>query len=145
MYAQAVHRDSTGDPITYRDLSKRDRSSVRSLEACGLLIVEDSGLVVDGSDSLRELLETQPPNSGLSVTRFFENGRLQRTPSRLSDHRSAIEHLADICLQRGERISERELMERLSEHALDPVGRRREMVEFGFVKRTKDGSLYWRA
>jgi hypothetical protein len=112
-----------GAPLVTRDLTAPQQKALRSMERAGMV----------------HLADYRPQG----VERFFENGRLERTPARFDDLRRVLEHLAHQVLGPGEEVTERVLMERLAPLAHDPVGRRREMVELGFVERTRDGSLYW--
>ncbi len=75
------------------------------------------------------------------VTRFLENGRLERTPRRADDRVAVYTWLAEQVTPAAVRVTERELMGPL---AHDPVGARRDMVELGVLHREPDGSAYWR-
>ncbi|MFD6177636.1 MULTISPECIES: DUF2087 domain-containing protein [unclassified Isoptericola] len=79
------------------------------------------------------------------VTRFLHDGRLLAMPRRWEHRRVVARWLAHATLpDLLEPLGERELTDRLSELAADPVGARRAMVDLGAVHRTRDGAEYWR-
>lgn len=77
--------------------------------------------------------------------RFLRDGRLEILPRRRRDKIAVTRYIATQVLPLLlEPVGERELTERLSGLAYDPVGMRRAMVDLGVVTRTRDGSEYWR-
>lgn len=143
LYARAVLAAESGTPLVAADLSKTDRRHAKTLTDAGLLEVTEEGMLLDDPTQLKALLASSTSEKPEGPDRFFTNGRLERTPSRVDDHRDVMKHLSTLVLNPGEQKSEKELMDELKKLASDPVGRRRELVEFGFVQRTRDGSLYW--
>jgi hypothetical protein len=77
--------------------------------------------------------------------RFLREGRLETMPRRLRDRIPLLRYLATQAMpELLEPVTERELTDRLAELTDDPVGLRRAMVDFGVVRRTRDGAEYWR-
>ncbi|ACV07873.1 DUF2087 domain-containing protein [Jonesia denitrificans] len=143
LYARAVAAAQAGTPLVVADLSKTDRRHAKTLADAGLIRITNEGALIDDPAQLKALLASGTSEKPQGPERFFTNGRLERTPSRLDDHRDVMKHLSTLVLNPGEQKSEKELMDELKKLASDPVGRRRELVEFGFVQRTRDGALYW--
>lgn len=84
----------------------------------------------------------QPPGD---PQRFLRSGRLEGMPRRWRDKLAVTRYLAARAMPvLLEPVTERELTDRLSELAHDPVGLRRAMVDQGLVQRTRDGAEYWR-
>jgi len=80
------------------------------------------------------------------VERFFENGVLVRAPRRWDDRAAVYAYLADAVFESPDAtLSESEVMERLIPLAEDPISVRRGWIDMRLVKRTPDGSKYWRA
>ncbi|MGC4174886.1 DUF2087 domain-containing protein [Demequina sp.] len=78
--------------------------------------------------------------------RFLENGVLVRTPRRWDDRAQVYAYLAGLVFETPEAtLSEREVMERLTPLAEDPLTVRRGWIDMRLVKRTPDGAKYWRA
>lgn len=77
------------------------------------------------------------------VGRFFVSGRLERSPRRLEDKIAVYAHLARRVFPEHEQLTERQLMDRLTPLAHDPIAVRRAWVEWGMAGRERDGSLYW--
>ncbi len=84
------------------------------------------------------------PADACPAERFFERGRLVRSPRRRSDRDLVVEHLASRVLASGEWADEREVTQRLADLVDDPVRLRRDLVEAGLLGRRGDGSVYWR-
>lgn len=79
------------------------------------------------------------------VSRFLHDGRLPAMPRRLEHRRTVARWLAHAVLPvLLDTVEERELTDRLAGIADDPVGVRRALVDLGVVRRTRDGSEYWR-
>lgn len=77
--------------------------------------------------------------------RFLRAGRLETLPRRRRDKIVVTRYIATRALPLLlEPVGERELTERLTRLARDPVGLRRAMVDLGLVTRTRDGAEYWR-
>lgn len=77
--------------------------------------------------------------------RFLHDGRLEALPRRWRDKIAVTRFLATRALpELLEPVGERELTDRLSGVAHDPVGLRRAMIDVGIVHRTRDGAEYWR-
>jgi len=80
-----------------------------------------------------------------SVKRFLENGVLVRAPRRWDDRAAVYAYLADAVFESPDAtLSESEVMERLAPLAEDPISVRRGWIDMRLVKRTPDGSKYWR-
>ncbi|WP_460701841.1 DUF2087 domain-containing protein [Myceligenerans halotolerans] len=77
--------------------------------------------------------------------RFLRVGRLETLPRRRRDKIAVTRYIATQALPLLlEPVGERELTDRLTRFARDPVGLRRAMVDLGLVTRTRDGAEYWR-
>jgi hypothetical protein len=80
-----------------------------------------------------------------SVDRFLEGGRLVRSPRRWDDRVRVYAYLADLVFDEPEAtLTETEVMERLAGLADDPISVRRGWIDMRLVKRTPDGTKYWR-
>lgn len=55
-----------------------------------------------------------------------------------------LRFVASRTLVLDEPVTEGELTSRLAELARDPIGLRRDLVDAGYVTRTRDGAEYWR-
>ena len=88
---------------------------------------------------------TDDPTFTGDPRRFLRDGRLESMPRRWRDKVAVTRYLATQAMPvLLEPVGERELTQRLSELAHDPVGLRRAMVDQGIVRRTRDGAEYWR-
>lgn len=65
-------------------------------------------------------------------------------PRRRADQDLVLRWVATRVLPLEDPVDERTVTDRLAALVADPVGRRRDLVEAGLVRRTRDGSTYWR-
>ena len=74
-----------------------------------------------------------------------ENGQVHKYSNKLNSQKLIIEYLAPK-FEQGKRYTEKEVNELLNRwHTYkDPARLRRDLVDFGYVMRTTDGSQYWR-
>ena len=75
-----------------------------------------------------------------------EDGQIYKYPNKLQAQEMVIGYLVEK-LEKGKKYSEKEMNELLNRwHTYkDPARLRRDLVDFGYVKRTADGSEYWLA
>ncbi|MEV8148756.1 DUF2087 domain-containing protein [Arthrobacter sp. NPDC080073] len=87
-----------------------------------------------------------PAPSPSGVERFLAaDGRIDRYPAREADRLKLLAWAAARILDKGDRVAERELNERLARFTGDVPMLRRYLVDSGMVGRTPDGSAYWLA
>ncbi|MEM9773491.1 MAG: metalloregulator ArsR/SmtB family transcription factor, partial [Chloroflexota bacterium] len=74
-----------------------------------------------------------------------EDGVIYRYPNKQSAQQLVIEFLSHV-FEKGKKYSEKEVNELLNKwHTYkDPARLRRDLVDFGYLKRTADGSSYWK-
>lgn len=92
-----------------------------------------------------------PPQAHLHITaeertalvaKHMPKGRLEKFPLKEKARVAVIEHLA-VTFQAGSVYSEKEVDALLKPLAADHAKARRYLVDYGFLKRTADGSRYW--
>ncbi len=71
------------------------------------------------------------------------NGRLTTFPAQQKKEEAVLRYIAKI-FEPGKQYSEKEVNEMLSEFNEDTARLRRNLVEFGFMKREGGGGAYWR-
>lgn len=89
---------------------------------------------------------SRPNVASPRLPRFLDaEGRLKQWPTRRRDQLAALERLAGL-FEPGRRYTEREVNELLQSHHTfgDWALLRRELFDFRFVDRLRDGSSYWR-
>ena len=91
----------------------------------------------------RDLLSQQPrrqPQTGLD--RFMRLGRIERYPANVAERRELLARIAGEVISPGEKLTERQVNERLLGYTDDVVLLRRYLVDFGLLQRTSSGSSY---
>ncbi|WP_129339617.1 DUF2087 domain-containing protein [Cellulomonas endophytica] len=88
---------------------------------------------------LDEVLAPAPPPA-----RFLVRGRLEVLPRRRADRDLVLRWVVAQLVPVHDPVGERALTEALAALVRDPVGIRRELVDAGLLRRTRDGAEYWR-
>lgn len=143
-YAQIVL--GTELPDVLPDVTEQRRSrAIGNLLESGLVERQASGELVASEAIFRDLLEQQPrrqPRTGLD--RFMRLGRIERYPANVAERRDLLAWIASEVIAPGERLTERQVNERLLSYTDDVVLLRRYLVDFGLLQRTVSGSSYSR-
>lgn len=141
-YAQIVLGAPLNDVLPEVKEQRRHRAIAGLLES-GLVQRHASGQLVPAEAIFRDLLAQQPrrqPRTGLD--RFMRLGRIERYPANLAERRALLAKIADEIVAPGEKLTERQVNERLISYTDDVVLLRRYMVDFGVLQRTLSGSSY---
>ncbi|MDQ0664082.1 hypothetical protein QFZ35_002580 [Arthrobacter ulcerisalmonis] len=104
-----------------------------------------SGGLVAADSIFRDLLAQQPrrrPQTGLD--RFMRLGRIERYPANAAERRELLAGIAREVFAPEEKLTERQVNERLLAYTDDVVLLRRYLVDFGLLQRTPSGSSYSR-
>lgn len=141
-YAQIVLgiRDPSARPASRR----RDRAIAALLEAG--LVERSAGNELKVSESVfRDLLTQQPRRQAKTgVSRFMRLGRIDRYPANQAERRELLAWIAGETFGPGEKLTERQVNERLLGYTDDVVLLRRYLVDYGVLDRTPSGSSYFR-
>lgn len=140
LYARIVVSADAGVPLCTADLDSAGAKRLRALAGAGL--VADRGGVLHPGEVFAELLREPAPRAASGPERFLSDGRLTVLPRRARDRAAVFGWLAGRVLDRGERLDERELTDRLAAVADDPVALRRYLVDAGVLVRSPDGRDY---
>lgn len=122
---------------------QRRRRAIAVLLESGLVQQRASGELVAAEAIFRDLLAQQPrrqPQTGLD--RFMRLGRIERYPANVAERRALLAKIATEIMAPGEKLTERQVNERLLSYTDDVVLLRRYMVDFGVLQRTPSGSSY---
>ncbi|GIG27849.1 DUF2087 domain-containing protein [Cellulomonas marina] len=76
--------------------------------------------------------------------RFLVKGRVEALPRRRADKDQVLSWVVAQLVPVHDPVDERTLTDRLAGLVRDPVGIRRELVDAGLLRRTRDGAEYWR-
>ncbi|MFC9333017.1 DUF2087 domain-containing protein [Arthrobacter sp. NPDC057009] len=141
-YAQIVLGATLPDAGAGQASRRRDRAIAVLLEAG--LVERKAGNELKASDSIfRDLLTQQPKRQAKTgVARFMRLGRIDRYPANQADRRELLAWIAGESFQPGEKLTERQVNERLLSYTDDVVLLRRYLVDFGVLDRTPSGSSY---
>ena len=122
-------------------LTARDRRAVSRLTAADMLIASGESLSINTPGLLARVSQfsTSPPEG---VDRFIRNGRIVNYPSSDRDRLALLEWVGDQVLTQGERVTEREIAERLRPFMDEHVLLRRYLVDYGVLQREPDGTDY---
>jgi len=123
---------------TSANLSDAKRAkAVTALRDAGLLDHQGNAVTV----VFNELLASEPEVRRDGIDRFIRNGRIEQYPAKPSLRHELLEWVAG-ALPTGQKMTERELGDRLALVADDVVTLRRYLVDAGTLVRTRDGSVY---
>lgn len=140
-YAQIVLGAELPDVLPDVKEHRRTRAISNLLEA-GLVEQRVSGELVASELVFRDLLEQQPRHPKTGLDRFLRLGRIERYPANVAERRALLARIAGEVIAPGERLTERQVNERLLSYTDDVVLLRRYMVDFGLLERTPSGSSY---
>lgn len=140
-YAQIVLGTELPHVLPDVKAQRRNRAISTLLES-GLVQRRVSGELVASEDVFRELLKQQPRQPRTGLDRFMRLGRIERYPANAAERRELLARIADEVISPGERLSERQVNERLLSYTDDVVLLRRFLVDFGLLERTPSGSSY---
>ncbi|WP_240721367.1 DUF2087 domain-containing protein [Pseudarthrobacter sp. NamE5] len=142
-YAQIVL--GTTDSPAHPDLNdRRWQRALTALLDAGLVERTASGGMQASASVFRDLLSQQPRQAQTGVDRFMRLGRIERYPANKSERRELLSWIAKEAMEPGERLTERQVNERLISYTDDVVLLRRYLVDFGLLERTPSGSSYSR-
>lgn len=145
-WARVVTGAADGSPVELAVLTARERRAIDALARAGLVELEDGSALP--ADPFRPLLEHRPAAAG--IDRFLRDGRIAAWPKRPADRAMVLAWAAERAITEGEadagqRVSERQVTERLATVSDDPATLRRDLVDAGLLARESDGSAYRRA
>ncbi|MEO5314471.1 DUF2087 domain-containing protein [Pseudarthrobacter sp. CC12] len=141
-YAQIVLGAAHADLLPDVKPQRRQRALAALLES-GLVGRQASGGLVAQDSIFRDLLAQQPrrqPQTGLD--RFMRLGRIERYPANVAERRALLARIANEIIEPGEKLTERQINDRLLSYTDDVVLLRRYMIDFGLLQRTATGSSY---
>lgn len=142
-YAQIV-LGATGLPAPPALNDRRFQRAVTALLDAGLVERNASGHVQASASIFRDLLAQQPRQAQTGVDRFMRLGRIERYPANRNERRELLAWIAKEAVEPGERLTERQVNERLISYTDDVVLLRRYLVDYGLLERTASGSSYSR-
>lgn len=137
MFATLVLAD---DGIDTDALTTKERRHLDALVRAGLASVDGSRAFAE--DGFSPLLPKKHAVAG--IDRFLRDNIIVTWPAKPDDRLALMRWAAERAVQPGERVSEREVTERLSAIWRDPATLRRDLVDNGILERAADGSAYWR-
>lgn len=140
LYARIVVGESDAAPLRPDDLDSAQRRQLRALTDAALVELRDGVLVA--ADPFSPVLAAGAPQVPTGPERFLAGGVLRGLPRRASDRDEVFGWIAGRVLTAGEVVDEKELTQRLSRLADDPVALRRYLVDSGFLTRSPDGRQY---
>lgn len=141
-YAQIVLGAARDEVLRGVKDQRRNRALASLLES-GLVEQHASGELVAPDAIFHDLLAQQPrrqPQTGLD--RFMRLGRIERYPANMAERRDLLARIAGEVILPGEKLTERQVNERLLSYTDDVVLLRRYLVDFGLLQRTPSGSSY---
>ncbi|MBN9211964.1 MAG: hypothetical protein BGO45_09565 [Microbacterium sp. 71-36] len=120
----------------------RARRVTTALTSAGLIAETPDGYAVSATVFADALAAAPRPARATGVDRFFTEGRLTGYPSRAGDRREVLAAVASRILVDDERLTEREINERLAAIVDDVAAIRRYLVDEGLIERTRSGTEY---
>ncbi|MEW1811210.1 DUF2087 domain-containing protein [Pseudarthrobacter phenanthrenivorans] len=141
-YAQIVLGTAPPDVLAGVKEHRRNKAFAALLES-GLVEEDGRGGLLAADAVFRDLLAQQPrrqPRTGLD--RFLRLGRIEQYPANAAERRALLARIAGEVMSPGERLTERQVNERLLSYTDDVVLLRRYLVDFGLLRRTASGSSY---
>ena len=141
-YAQIVLGAAHADLLPDVKPQRRQRALAALLES-GLVGRQASGGLVAQDSIFRDLLAQQPRRQAQTgLDRFMRLGRIERYPANVAERRALLARIANEIIEPGEKLTERQINERLLSYTDDVVLLRRYMIDFGLLQRTATGSSY---
>lgn len=123
--------------------SARDERAITRLLEAGLLVRVGEALAVN-SQGLAEALSQYSGPKPRGIARFVRDGRIVNYPASDEDRLELLMWVGSEVLEEGERVSEREINERLHRFMDEHVLLRRFLIDYGVVQREDDGTNYTR-
>ncbi|MGX1160780.1 hypothetical protein FBY31_0852 [Arthrobacter sp. SLBN-100] len=124
---------------------QRRNRAIAALIDSGLLEQNASGGLVAPEAIFRDLLAQQPRRQARTgLDRYMRLGKIERYPANMAERRVLLARIASEAIKPGERLTERQVNERLLSYTDDVVLLRRYLVDFGLLERTASGSSYSR-
>ncbi|NKX49081.1 DUF2087 domain-containing protein [Arthrobacter deserti] len=145
VYAQVVLDAPVPEIGAGLPAARRERA-VAALLASGLVERTAGGRLAASETVFREVLARQSMNRATGgVGRVLHGGRIGRYPANLAERRELLAWIAGHVVRRGEKLTEKQINERLIQYTDDVPMLRRYLVDFGLLERTPSGSVYSRA
>jgi hypothetical protein len=144
-YAQIVLGAKLPDVLA--DLSDRRRNrALAALLESGLVEPTSAADELEASEAIfRNLLAQQPRRQAQTgLARFMRLGKIERYPANMAERRELLAWIAGETVEPGERLTERQVNERLLSYTDDVVLLRRYLIDLGLLERTPSGSSYSR-
>lgn len=143
-YAQIVLGAKLPDVAADLNERRRSRATAALLES-GLVERNAAGELEASEAIFRNLLTQQPRRQAQTgVARFMRLGRIDRYPANTAERRELLAWIVREAIEPGERLTEKQVNERLLSYADDVVTLRRYLIDFGLLERTPSGSSYSR-
>lgn len=141
-YAQIVLGAAPGDVLPGVKEQRRQRALAALLES-GLVGRQASGVLIAQDSVFRDLLAQQPRRQQRTgLDKFMRLGRIERYPANVAERRALLAKIANEIIKPGEKLTERQINERLLSYTDDVVLLRRYLIDFGLLQRTPTGSSY---
>jgi hypothetical protein len=133
-------------PEVVADLNDRRRNrAIAALLGSGL-VERNAANELEASETIfRNLLTQQPRRQAQTGSaRFRRLGRIERYPANMAERKELLASIVREAIEPGERLTEKQVNERLLSYTDDVVMLRRYMIDFGLLERTPSGSSYSR-
>lgn len=125
-------------------LKEKERQAYQFLGAMSLLDEGEEWQMHSGAKMIDERYQISKEEREHVIATYFDNqGRIKQFPSKEKRKIIMLSKISD-CFDLKKNYSERAVNELLQTMVEDYVTIRRYLIEYGFFKRTKDGSSYWR-
>ena len=143
-YAPIVLGAKLADVLPGMQDQRRNRA-LAALLGSGLVERNADGGMVAPESIFRDLLAHQPRRQAQSgLARFMRLGKIERYPANVAERQELLAAIVSEAIRPGERLTEKQVNERLLSYTDDVVLLRRYMVDFGLLRRTASGSSYSR-
>ncbi|WP_264354094.1 DUF2087 domain-containing protein [Pseudarthrobacter sp. MM222] len=133
-------------PEVVADLNDRRRNRAIAVLLGSGLVERNAANDLEASGAFfRDLLRQQPRRQAQTgLARFMRLGRIERYPANVAERRELLAWIVSEAIEPGERLTEKQVNERLLSYTDDVVLLRRYMIDFGLLERTPSGSSYSR-
>jgi hypothetical protein len=133
-------------PEVVADLNDRRRHRAIAVLLGSGLVERNAANDLEASEAIFRGLLTQQPRrqAQTGLARFMRLGRIERYPANVAERRELLAWIVSEAIEPGERLTEKQVNERLLSYADDVVMLRRYMIDFGLLERTPSGSSYSR-